>query len=55
MRSTQTPTEATLSVKNDMAILTFETAQKGVAKGQSAVFYDADGFVLGGGIIEGTH
>ena len=54
MRSTQTPTEATLSVENGVATLTFDVAQKGVAKGQSAVFYDADGFVLGGGIIEGS-
>lgn len=54
MRSTQTPTEVNLSVLDGVATLTFLNAQKGVAKGQSAVFYDADGFVLGGGIIEGS-
>ncbi|MBR4927560.1 MAG: tRNA 2-thiouridine(34) synthase MnmA, partial [Alphaproteobacteria bacterium] len=53
MRSTQIPTEAVVSVKNNIATLSFEMTQKGIAKGQSAVFYDADGFVLGGGIIEG--
>lgn len=54
MRSTQIPTEATLSVNQGTATLTFKAAQKGVAKGQSAVFYDASGLVLGGGIIEGS-
>lgn len=53
MRSTQVPTEATISVEQGIATLIFKNAQKGVAKGQSAVFYDANGFVLGGGIIEG--
>lgn len=52
LRSTQTPTEAIVSVENNMATLSFNVAQKGIAKGQSAVFYDANGFVLGGGIIE---
>ncbi len=52
LRSTQTPTKVTISVKDGIATLIFETPQKGIAKGQSAVFYDANGFVLGGGIIE---
>ena len=54
MRSTQTPIPVDVFVQDDIATLTFEIPQKGVAKGQSAVFYDKDGFVLGGGIIEGS-
>ena len=54
MRSTQMPIPVSVLVQDDVATLTFETPQKGVAKGQSAVFYDKDGFVLGGGIIEGS-
>ena len=53
MRSTQKPIPVSVVVRDEVATLTFETRQKGVAKGQSAVFYDKDGFVLGGGIIEG--
>ena len=52
LRSSQAPFEATFEPQGDKAKLTFSTPQKAVAKGQSAVFYDDNGFVLGGGIIE---
>jgi len=53
LRSSQKPFEADYQpLDNGEAMLTFHTPQKAVAKGQSAVFYDKDGFVLGGGIIK---
>ena len=42
---------ATISVNNDKINVIFDTPQKGVTKGQSAVFY-IDDIVLGGGIID---
>ncbi|MBR6690619.1 MAG: tRNA 2-thiouridine(34) synthase MnmA, partial [Bacilli bacterium] len=41
---------ATISMDNDLINVMFDTPQKGVTKGQSAVFY-IDDIVLGGGII----
>lgn len=38
----------------DTAAIRFFSRQKAVAAGQSAVFYDNDGYVLGGGFIKGT-
>ena len=53
LRSSQTPFEADFEMlPENRAKLTFHQPQKAVAKGQSAVFYDDDGYVLGGGIIE---
>ncbi len=53
IRSAQNPVRATVNVLNDeRAEVVFYEKQKAVAAGQSAVFYDEDGFVLGGGIIE---
>ena len=53
LRSSQTPFEATLEpLEGHEVKLVFHTPQKAVAKGQSAVFYDENGFVLGGGIIK---
>ena len=53
LRSSQTPFEADFEPLEDAkARLVFSCPQKAVAKGQSAVFYDENGFVLGGGIIE---
>ena len=53
LRSSQEPFEATLiPLEGHEVKLVFHTPQKAVAKGQSAVFYDENGFVLGGGIIK---
>jgi len=51
IRSSQTPVPATIAMlSSDEAEILFDTPQKAVAPGQSAVFYDGD-LVLGGGII----
>lgn len=42
---------ASVTVKGDAAEVVFETPVRAAAPGQSAVFYDEDGCVLGGGII----
>lgn len=53
VRSSQTPFEATFeNLGNGDAKLCFSIKQKAIAAGQSAVFYDKDGFVLGGGVIK---
>lgn len=54
LRSSQTPIVATFHPKTDVSspLLTFFEDQKAVAAGQSAVFYDDEGYVLGGGIIQ---
>lgn len=53
LRSSQEPFEATLiPLEGHEVKLVFHIPQKAVAKGQSAVFYDENGFVLGGGIIK---
>lgn len=52
LRSSQAPFETTFEPQGQDAKLTFSTPQKAVTKGQSAVFYDENGFVLGGGIID---
>lgn len=55
LRSSQQPVPAEfLSLDESKAKLIFREKQKAVAKGQSAVMYDDNGFVLGGGIIEST-
>ena len=39
-----------LKKENEVEVI-FETPQRAITKGQSVVFYDEDGIVLGGGII----
>ncbi|MBO4285381.1 MAG: tRNA 2-thiouridine(34) synthase MnmA [Alphaproteobacteria bacterium] len=52
IRSSQKPFSAAFEpLEGNMARLSFFEKQKAVALGQSAVFYDEDGFVLGGGFI----
>ena len=52
VRSTQVPTPAKITAIDDKVTVAFQEPQKAVAKGQSVVFYDGNGYVLGGGIIE---
>lgn len=54
LRSSQTPFMATFEPTGEGAKLVFSEPQKAVATGQSAVFYDEKGFVLGGGVIESS-
>ena len=55
LRSSQAPVAAEfLPQSADTAAIRFFSRQKAVAAGQSAVFYDNDGYVLGGGFIKGT-
>ena len=52
IRSTQEPTEATITpVDDDTVNVVFDEYQKSIAVGQSVVFYDGD-YVVGGGIID---
>lgn len=50
-RSTQKPSPARLSRADQGILVTFQDPQRGISPGQSAVFYDDDGDVLGGGYI----
>ena len=52
IRQNHEPSEAEVAVRSGRARVLFREAQRAVAPGQSAVFYDAAGFVLGGGVIE---
>jgi tRNA-specific 2-thiouridylase len=52
IRQNHRPAAATITVNDNQAIVTFVQPQRAVAPGQSAVFYDDDGFVLGGCIID---
>lgn len=53
LRSSQTPIAAdVLPLPDNRAQVVFREKQKAVAAGQSVVFYDDDGYVLGGGIID---
>lgn len=55
LRSSQAPVEAKFQPRDEAtASLRFFAPQKAIAAGQSAVFYDDEGYVLGGGIIRGT-
>lgn len=52
IRQNHRPVPAEVLVENGRAKVRFDVAQRAVAPGQSSVFYDDEGFVLGGGIIE---
>ena len=54
LRSSQNPIDATLIPNGNQATIHFFEKQKAIAAGQSAVFYDENDYVLGGGIIKGT-
>jgi len=51
-RSTQQPVPAHLTQSENFVKVAFGEKQKGISPGQAAVFYNNDGDVLGGGIIE---
>lgn len=51
VRYRQMLSDAMLENKEEEYVLTFEKPQKFVAEGQSAVFYDESGMMLGGGVI----
>jgi len=53
LRSSQVPFKAILEpMKNGKVKLVFHEQQKAVALGQSAVMYNNEGYVLGGGVIQ---
>jgi len=55
LRSSQMPIEVEYEpLEENLAKVHFFEKQKAVAAGQSVVFYDDEGYVLGGGIIKGT-
>jgi len=54
IRQNHKPAAARLRFFDDKAEIWFEDPQRAVAPGQSAVFYDQDGFVLGGCIIDSS-
>jgi len=52
IRQNHVPASALVTVRKGSARVLFRTPLRAVAPGQSVVFYDDSGFVLGGGIIE---
>lgn len=54
VRSSQIPVNAEFEPHGETAVIRFFEKQKAIAVGQSAVFYDDEGYVLGGGLIKGT-
>ncbi len=54
IRQNHKPAGAIVSIQNGKAEVRFDNPQRAVAPGQSAVFYDSEGFVLGGCIIESS-
>ena len=54
LRSSQVPVSAEFEPQGDGGIVRFFEKQKAIASGQSVVFYDDEGYVLGGGIIKGA-
>lgn len=55
LRSSQSPIPALYHIKDeDKAEICFFEKQKAIASGQSVVFYDENGFILGGGFIDGV-
>ncbi|MBR1472602.1 MAG: tRNA 2-thiouridine(34) synthase MnmA, partial [Lachnospiraceae bacterium] len=54
IRYHHTPQPAVVEVlAGDRVHISFDAPVRAVTPGQSAVFYDEDGFVIGGGIILG--
>ncbi len=51
-RSTQSPVEGTVTRVDDHFNIIFTEPQIGISPGQSAVFYDTENDVIGGGIID---
>lgn len=54
IRQNHRPARARVSVAGTLSTIAFDEPQRAAAPGQSAVFYDADGFVLGGCVIQGS-
>jgi tRNA-specific 2-thiouridylase len=54
-RSTQSPVEGTVSRIDDHFNVVFTEPQIGISPGQSAVFYDTDYDLIGGGIIDRSY
>lgn len=54
-RSTQKPVEGTASRYGDGFKVVFTEPQTGISPGQSAVFYDTDNDIIGGGVIDRTY
>lgn len=52
IRHAHKPAPATVTIRADTATVLFDDPQRAIAPGQSAVFYDEAGFLLGGCIIE---
>lgn len=52
IRYHHTPQEATATYEDGKLILRFDEPVRAAAPGQSAVMYDEEGFVIGGGVIE---
>ncbi|MBQ8465189.1 MAG: tRNA 2-thiouridine(34) synthase MnmA [Alphaproteobacteria bacterium] len=52
IRSSQKPVEATATVTGDELKIEFADMQKALTPGQSAVLYDENEYILGGGIID---
>jgi len=52
IRQNHKPARALVSIDGKNARMVFDEPQRAAAPGQSAVFYDAEGFVLGGCVIE---
>jgi tRNA-uridine 2-sulfurtransferase len=52
IRQNHQPARAMVKVVDGIALIDFDEAQRAAAPGQSAVFYDSDGFTLGGCVIE---
>ena len=46
------PSKATISTEDEKVKVIFDEPQRAITKGQSVVFYDEEGVVIGGGIIE---
>jgi tRNA-specific 2-thiouridylase len=50
-RSTQRPVPGRVKRSGEKFVVTFNEPESGISPGQSAVFYDESGNLLGGGII----
>jgi len=54
IRQNHKPAKALVTVSGSIAKIEFDDPQRAAAPGQSAVFYDEDGFTLGGCVILGS-